>query len=232
MAFSTTSDHSQTGTQIMTEAMELLGVLEAGGTISTNDSTSVLRTLNNLIKLWSADTQIFAQGEYTLDLTASDGTYTLDTGNVGYIPEKVISATIIDSTGLEIPLSPLTKEEWSALTNKTSTGTPTQYWQQRHVSGVGLDFFLWPEPVDTTYDAKLWLQYKVRDVDAVGDDVWFAQEWYMALSYGLAYYIAPKFGISIQERRYLGTMAEDLRWEASTYDVDGSVFIQPDTERS
>jgi len=51
MAFSTTSDHLQTGTQIVTEAMEICGVLEAGGTISTDDQTSVLRTLNNLIKL-------------------------------------------------------------------------------------------------------------------------------------------------------------------------------------
>ena len=230
MAFATTSDHIQTGTNIITEALELLGALEAGGTISTEDSTSALRTLNNLIKMWSADTAIYAQGEYTLNLTTT-GTYTLGTGNVGYIPEKILNATLINSTdSSEIPLSPLTQEEWYALTDKTTTGTVTQYYQKRNPSGVDMDLYVWPVPADTTYDMKLWLQYKIRDIDAVANDIWIGQEWYMALSYGLAAYLAPKWGIPLQERRDLMSTAEDLRWEASTYDVDGSVYFQPQTE--
>lgn len=230
MAFSTTSDHIQTGTQIITEAMELIGALEAGGTIASVDETSALRTLNNMIKLWSADTTIFAQGEYTLNLVGSTGSYTLGVSSVGYIPEKIINAVLIDSDGIEIPLTPLTQEEWYALTDKTvETTAPTQYYQKRNAVGVDLDFHIWPVPSGTTYDVKMWLQYKIRDVDAVGDDVWFAQEWYMALSYGLAFYLSPKWGISLGEREQLKETAENLRWEASTFDTDGSMYIQPES---
>jgi hypothetical protein len=63
MAFTTTADLKLTATDIITEALELIGVLAEGESPSAAQTTSSLRTLNNLIKLWSADTQIFAQGE-------------------------------------------------------------------------------------------------------------------------------------------------------------------------
>ena len=229
MAFSTTGDHLQTGTEIMTEALELVGALEAGGTISTADQTSTLRTLNNLLKFWAADIQLYSQGEYTLDLTASDGTYLLDDSNVGYFPTKVLYANLVDSAGEETPLTEVTTEEWYALNNKTTEGTPTQFWQKREAAGVGLTFYLWPEPLDTTYDAKLWLQYPVRDVDAVGDDVWVPQEWFLPLSYALAATIAPKWGLHILERKQFWNMADDLREEARSFDTDGSLYLQPES---
>ena len=316
MAFSTTSDHLQTGTQIVTEAMEILGVLEAGGTISADDQTSALRTLNNLLKLWSKSMPITARGEYRLQLAASDGTYTLDTGNVGYIPERVIYANLInaayyDSANLtvvydtlavatytvgetvtfsggataivitddglttmtcrlaegaatpandetmlggtsgttsavngtpsalaqvgasnEIPMTELTTGEWYELTNKLeTTGIPVNFWARNKVSGVGMDFQVWPVPEDTTYDIVLWLQYKLRDVDVITDDVWVAQEWYMALSYGLAAYLAPKFGLDRNDTKSLMGTAQVLRFEAENSQTGDSVYFQPEDPR-
>jgi len=313
MAFSTTSDHLQTGTQIVTEAMEILGVLEAGGTISADDQTSALRTLNNLLKLWSKAMPITARGEYRLNLVANDGTYTLDTSNVGYIPEKVIYANLVnaayyDSANLtvayddlavstytvgetvtfsggstaivitddgvdgqtvrlaegdatpandetmlggtsgttstvngtptalaqvgaseEIPMTELTTGEWFELTSKLDvSGTPVNFWARNKVVGVGMDFQLWPVPEDDTYDIKMWLQYKLRDVDVITDDVWIAQEWYMALSYGLAAYLGPKFGLDRNDVKALMATAQELRFEAENSQYGDSVYMQPE----
>lgn len=231
MAFTTTSAHDQTATDIITEALEILGVLAEGEAPSTDQTTSSLRTLNNLIKLWSADSQIYAQNQYTLDLVASTSDYTLGVSNVGYIPNKVVNATLINtSTSAEIPLSPLTQAEWYALTNKTTESRPTQYYFKRNPVGVNSDLYVWPVPSDTTYDINLWLQYPLRDVTVGADDVYFTQEWYLALSYGLAYLLAPKYGITGGERNSYGNDAEIFKWEASTYDVDGSVYFQPQVE--
>ena len=228
MAFSTTSDHAQTGTNIITEAFEILGVLQSGGTIDSNDQTSALRSLNNLIKAWSADLQIYAQAEYELTLVADDGQYTLDTGNVGYIPNRILEATIIHNTdSQEISITEITQPEWYALTDKTVKGTVTQFYQKRGAAGVGLELYLWPRPENTTWNLKMWLQHAIRDVDAIGDNVWFPQEWFLALSYALAFYIAPKFGIAIQERRELGNIAGALKLDAMSYETEGSVFFQP-----
>ena len=231
MAFNATADYIQTATDVITEALEILGVLEEGEAPSTAQTTSSLRTLNNLIKLWTADTQIFAQAEYQLNLTASTASYPLGIGNVGFIPVKVLNATLIDTTtNQEIPLHSLTQEEWYALTDKTTEARPTNYYFKRNVVGVSSDFDVWPVPPDTQHDIKLWLQYPIRDVDAGTDDLWFTQEWYLALSYGLAYLLAPKYGTHPSERARLKEDMREFRWEASTFDVDGSAYFQPKEE--
>jgi hypothetical protein len=230
MAFDTVASHTLTGADVITEALELLGVLGDGDTTSATQLASSLRTLNNLIKLWSADTAIYAQDEYTLNLTTT-GVYTLGVSNVGYIPNKVVNATRYSSTTFEeVPINPLSQEEWYALADKTTTGPVTQYYAKRNAVGVDMDFLVWPVPADTTYDLKLWLQYPIRDITVGTEDLFFTQEWYLALSYGLAYLLAPKYGVIGGERQQLGQDMERFREEASSYDVDGSVFLQPRTQ--
>jgi hypothetical protein len=233
MAFTTTADLKLTAADIVTEALELLGVLAEGDTPSAAQYTSSLRTLNNLIKMWQADTQIFAQGEYTLDLVASQAQYTLDVSSVGYIPMSIQNAVLYHSTDFnEIPLRPLTQEEYYSLTDKTTESRPTQYFFKRNPVEVAATIDFWPVPEDTTYDVKLWIQYPYRDIDASVDDVWFTQEWYMALSWMLAALLSPKYGIHIQERDQLMKTAEDFYFTASTWDKDGSMFLQPEDRRN
>jgi len=228
MAFTTSADHGQTAANIITEALEILGALEEGESPSSDQTTSCLRTLNNLIKLWSADTQIFAQDEYQLDLVASTSVYTLDAGNVGYIPNKILNASLLDTTtNEEVPIRQMTQQEYYALTDKPTEARPTQYYQKRNPVGVAMDLYLWPTPPDTTYDLKLWLQYPFRDVDADTDDVWFTQEWFLPLSWQLAYLLSPKYGIPYQDRAMMEASADRFREEASSYDTDGSAYFQP-----
>ena len=227
MAFTTSGDYSATATLIITEALELIGVLQDGESPSANQSASALRSLNYLIKTWSANTHIWAQGEYTLDLVASTGAYTLSVSNVGYTPQAVVSATRIDSSSEEVSLMPLSQEEWYAIGNKTTTGTPVNYYAQRLPEPTGMVLNIWPIPSDTAYDLNLWLQYPIRDVDAGTDDMWFTQEWYLALSYGLAYLLSFKYGAENQERLMLKEAMDEFRWEAESFQTDGSVKFQP-----
>ena len=228
MAFTTTDTLKLTGTDIITEAMELLGVLEEGEAPSTNQTTSALRSLNNIVKMWQADTQIYAQNEYELTLVAATSLYVLSSSNVGYIPTKILNATLIHNTNSqEIPLSPLTQEEWYSLTDKTTAARPTQYYQKRNPVGVGMDLHVWPVPPDTKYNMKLWIQYPLRDITLGTDDVYFTQEWYLALSFALAFVLSHKYGIGIQERDRLQITSEHFKDQASSWDTDGSVYFQP-----
>ena len=228
MAFDTTAVTTLTGTNVITEALELLGVLEEGETPSTDASTSALRTLNNLIQLWSADTQIYAQGEYTLSLVASTGSYDLGISNVGYIPMDIVNATrILVADNTEVPVNRLTQEEWYALADKTTEGVPVQYFFQRKVVGTSGTVQFWPVPKDATSSIKLWLQYPLRDMSVATVDVYFTQEWYAALCSGLAYMLAPKYGASSAERAGHKTDMDEFKWIAETYDTDGAVFLQP-----
>lgn len=54
MGKSDSYDYNVTGLNIITEAMELIGALSAGGTINANDSASCLRTLEMMVKNYQA----------------------------------------------------------------------------------------------------------------------------------------------------------------------------------
>lgn len=90
-----------------------------------------------------------------------------------------------------------------------------------------MDLHVWPVPADTTYDLKMWLQYPLRDVTVGSDDVYFTQEWYLPLSFGLAYLLGPKYGIHPGERDRLKEDMNDFKFIAESYDTDGSVYFQP-----
>ena len=55
MATSGVYTFNLTGTEIITEALELLGVVGLGNTLSGEDQATCLRTLNMMIKAWQAD---------------------------------------------------------------------------------------------------------------------------------------------------------------------------------
>lgn len=311
MAFSTSGNLAATATEIITEALEVLGVLEEGEAPSAAQSTSALRSLNYLIKLWGADHQVWAQGEYRLNLVAGTNEYTLDSTNVGYTPQKLLNATRIDATFYdsanftviydalavstytvgetitfsggstaivitddaattatvrlaedaatpandetmlggtsattstvngtpaakaqagasdEATMNIITQEQWYALSDKKTTGTAINIYSQRLPEPSGMKLSVWPVPANTDYDLKLWIQYPYRDVDSGSEDLWCTQEWYLPFSYGLALILSGKYGISEAEKKNIFQMAETFKFEAETFQTDGSVLLQP-----
>ena len=83
MAISSSYDVLYTRNEIITEALELIGVVEAGETPGTDDINSCARTLNMLVKFWQSrgialwrDTQIYVflqedTASYTLGPTGT-----------------------------------------------------------------------------------------------------------------------------------------------------------------
>lgn len=59
MATSNSWNLSATASDIITAAMEDIGVLAAGETLSSEDQSTALRTLNYIAKQWQADTSLF-----------------------------------------------------------------------------------------------------------------------------------------------------------------------------
>lgn len=232
MAFSTTTDYALSAEDLVTEALEQLGVLEEGESPSADQITSALRTLNMMIKSWSADYLIFAQAELTVDLTASTADYFFGNSSGAYIPQKILHATLINtSTDDELPLELVSRQEWDDLPDKTTEGVPTTIYYKTGAVNQSANLKVWPVPSDTTYDIKLWVQYPLRDIDTSTDDLFFSQEWFLALSFGLAYYLSPKYSIPVGERdRFKADMIE-LRDEASSYNTEQSVFFEPDLSR-
>lgn len=78
MATSGSTDYSVNRNQIITEALELLGVLPAGDTADTNDVTSLSLTLNLMIKHWqSRGVALWKNAQIVVFLELSAQSYSL-----------------------------------------------------------------------------------------------------------------------------------------------------------
>lgn len=232
MAFTTFTDYSLSATDLVTEALEQLGVLEEGESPSAEQLSSSIRTLNMLIKTWGADYLIFAQKELTVDLVASTQNYFFGNSSGAYIPLKIHHASLVNTTtDDERPIDIVTRDEWVDLSDKTTEGVPTTLYYKTGAVNEAATLSVWPVPEDTTYDIKLWVQYPLRDIDAGADDLYFSQEWFLALAFGLAYYVSAKYGVSVGERDRLKADMEELREEAQSYNTNESIFFEPDLTR-
>jgi len=78
MATSGSSNFYLTGTAIILEALELLGIAGAGQPISSEDQASCLRTLNMMVKAWQADgVGLWKNTEATLFPSSSGYSYSV-----------------------------------------------------------------------------------------------------------------------------------------------------------
>lgn len=112
MAFSGSYDYGATGTQIITDAYENLGVLAEGQSPNTNQTTTALRSLNWLIKQWSG-TPDFAPGLKTwtrkrayMFLQANQSTYNLgptgDHATLSYVRTTLASAALAGASTIVV----------------------------------------------------------------------------------------------------------------------------------
>ena len=135
-------------------------------------------------------------------------------------------------------LTPLSGNEYFDLSSKGSTGIPTS-WYYDEVLGLSTslhpgngDFYLWP--LFSNGDSLIVIRYTkiFDDFDGATNNAEFPQMWFLPLMVGLAWLLAAKNGIPLNERKTLHEEAEMLRQQTKAFDEElGSLFIQPSRER-
>lgn len=241
MATSGIDDNNLTRDQIIRAAFETIGVAIANEPLEAEDVAVGAVALNALSNAWKAHgMQLWKRGRYSLTsattpaLTASTYSYDFATAAATSFtlkPMRIVEVSRkLTSDSTETSMTRLSLEEYEALPNKTTTGTPLQYYYEpKNSSGT---IYFWPAP-DATFAAnnsiEIIYQAAMQDMDVGNEDVDYPNEWYRALILNLANDLAPKYGIGIQERELLKIEADGALELAMSYDVeDTSVFFQPD----
>jgi hypothetical protein len=125
--------------------------------------------------------------------------FTYATANQGRRPLQILTAVLRDSTNQDTPLSIMTLEDYQGLPAKadsTTTGDPSQiYYESQLTNGIlYTDIF----PSNTTkYIHTVYLS-PIEDFNASTDTPDYPQQWYRALSYGLAVDISPLFQFAVR----------------------------------
>jgi len=227
------TDFSITRDDIIKRALRLIGVLAQGETPTTDQVTEAAFALNGLVKAWQTDgLPLWALKTYAVPLTAGVASYRIGISQIVNTPKplKVSQAWNHNTTSnVDIPMRILTKQEYNMLGNKTSSGNPIQiYYDPQREYG---DLYLFPVPSasDVGNTINIVYQRPFEDFDATTDEPDFPQEWFDAITYGLACRLAPEYGVAMTDRKLLWQEMTIIKQDALNFGLEeGSLFFQRD----
>ena len=232
-----TTTFSITRDDIIKGALRKIGVVAQGESPTTDQILEASFALNLLVKAWQADGMpLWALRTTMVPLTSGVNSYEIGVGKTVNTdkPLKVIQAWNRNTTSnVDVPMRIITKQEYSILGNKTSSGNPIQvYYEPLRDSGI-LRVFPTPSAVDASAQ-QLYITHQrpYEDFNVSTDTPDFPQEWYMAVLYGLAVALASEYGVPIDQRQTLGREAADIKVAALGFGTEeGSLFFQRESRQ-
>lgn len=138
-------------------------------------------------------------------------------------PLEIFNVRLKNASDYETPISVVSREEYMALSDKSTSGTINQvYYDPQLTNGV---LYTWPACNDVQGRLLFTMRRPVMDFDADADDADFPQEWLRALKWNLAVELAPEYGREVS--RTVAALAVSSLAEVSSWDVEqASVFIK------
>jgi len=165
------------------------------------------------------------QAVYTMFRSTSDGT---SDATAVYGVDDILEASFRNSDSIDTPLTKISRSNYQALSNKTSTGQPTQYYVKRLIDRVTITLYLTP---GTEQAGKFLNYYYVKRIQDAGDytnDADVPYRFVPCMTAGLAYYLSVKY--APEKIQMLKMLYEDELNRALTEDgSSSSSFITPKT---
>ena len=226
MALSNSTDFTVTRDQLITGALRIVGAVAQGETPTATQVTEAAEALNMLAKAWQADGMpLWNIREYSLTLVAGQATYSVSPKLL-----KVIQAYNHSTSGTDVPMRIITRDEYNRLGNKTSSGNPIQIFCNPLQTTTEVKVFPVPTSVEAAANTiKLTYQKQFDDFDTSTDNPEFPNEWFDALKFGLAHRLAAEYGMELNDRRQLMQEAVILKQEALHYGTEeGSILLGVD----
>ena len=181
---------------IVEESYERIGITGVSG----HQLKSARRSLNILFQEWANRglhywevannniTLVADQATYTMFRSTADGT---SSTTAVYGVDDILEASYRNSN-VDTPLTKVSRSQYQAFSNKTSTGTPSQYFVQRFIDKVTVTLYLTP---GTNEAGKFLNYYYVKRIQDAGDytnDADVPYRFVPCMTAGLAYYLAIK----------------------------------------
>ena len=227
--------------EIIAEAYERIGSQVSSG----YQLKSARRSLNIMFQEWGnrglhywevgeANIDLIeGQAEYNFFRATGDGTSAVTNPANTYGVADVLEATLrADRTATDQADSSLTKisrSQYSALANKLSKGTPSQYFVQRLIDKTTITVYPTADSTNASKDMHFYYIKRIQDVDSTYTDATDVPYRFVpCMVSGLAFYLAQKF--NPQATQQLKLYYEDELARALAEDgSSSSTYITPKT---
>ena len=229
----TTFEKGFTIADIVEEAYERIGLRGVSG----YQLKSAKRSLNILFQEWAnrglhywevrnnSITLVNGQSEYTMFRSTADGT---SDATAVYGVDDVLEASFRNDSNIDVPLTKINRSAYQALSNKTSTGQPTQYFVQRFIDKVTITLYLTPGSSEAGKFINYYYVKRIEDAGAYTNDADVPYRFIPCLLAGLSYYLSIKY--APERIQSLKLVYEDQLQRALEEDgSSSSSFITPKT---
>ena len=189
MAISGSKDFELDVADYVEEAFERCGLeLRTGYDLKT-----ATRSLNLLLAEWSnRGLNQWTVAQKTIPMVADTTIYDVDSTNPTATIDvlDVFIRETIGGTATDVPLSRMSRAEYSHVATKSTTGKPNQFYVNKLLSPT---ITVWPAPdKSSTYTVYVNALIRMDDADAGANTMQVPFRFYPCLAAGLAYYIALK----------------------------------------
>ena len=229
----TTFDKTFAIDEIIEEAYERIGMQGVSG----NQLRLARRSLNIMFQEWgnrglhywevanNSFTLVDGQAEYTMFRSTGDGT---SSATAVYGVDDVLEAVYRNASNVDSPLTKINRSTYQGLSNKTSEGTPTQYFVQRFIDKVTVTLYLTPGSSEAGHTVNYYYVKRIQDVGGYTNATDVPYRFVPCMASGLAYYLSQKFKPELTQQMKL--LYEDELQRALAEDgSSSSSYITPKT---
>ena len=183
---------------LIAEAYERIGSQVTSG----YQLRSARRSLNILFQEWGNRglhywqianndiTLVADQAVYTMFRSTGDGT---SDATAVYGVDDILEAVYRNSSNVDTPLTKINRSTYQALSNKTSTGTPTQYYVQRFIDKVTITLYLTPGSSEAGNKLNYYYVKRIQDVGDYTNATDVPYRFVPCMCSGLAFYLSQKY---------------------------------------
>ena len=227
----TTFETSFSIDEVIEEAYERIGQQPMSG----QEMKSARRSLNIMFQEWAnrglhywevknnSITLVNGQSVYTMFRSTNDGT---SSATAVYGVDDILEMSYRNSSSVDFPLTKINRSQYQSLSNKTDTGTPTQYFVQRFIDRVTVTLYLTPGSTEAGNFINYYYVSRIQDAGAYTNESDVPYRFVPCMVSGLAFYLSQKF--APQRTQEMKLLYEDELQRALQEDgSSSSSYISP-----
>ena len=184
--------------EIIEEAFERMGIQNVTG----YQLKTSRRTLDIMFQEWANRglhyweiqnnkiTLVNGQAVYTMFRSAADGA---SDATAVFGVDDVLEASYRDSSNVDVPLTKISRSQYQALSNKTSTGQPSQYFVQRFIDKVTITLYLTPGASQAGDKINYYYVRRIQDAGAYTNATDIPYRFVPCMVSGLSFYLSQKY---------------------------------------
>ena len=229
----TTFDKTFAIDEIIEEAYERIGMQGVSG----NQLRMARRSLNIMFQEWgnrglhywevanNSFTLVDGQAVYTMFRSTADGT---SDATAVYGVDDVLEAVYRNASNVDSPLTKVNRSTYQGLSNKTSEGTPTQYFVQRFIDKVTVTLYLTPGSSQAGHLVNYYYVKRIQDVGDYTNATDVPYRFVPCMASGLSYYLSQKFKPELTQQMKL-IYEDELQRALAEDGSSSSSYITPKT---